>query len=50
MIKELEESSIYHELFEIQDDIICYADCENMEGVARYYVGGTGMLGEVFIN
>lgn len=64
MVEELEELLIYHELFEIQgywfesleellenqDDIICYADCEDMEDVARYYLGETGMLGEVPTN
>src|SRR5699024_1229723 len=64
MIQELEGSPIYHELSEIQGywfdsleellenqvDIICYADCEDMEDVARYYVEETGMLGEVPTN
>lgn len=64
MVQELEGAPIYHELSEIQgywfdsleellenqDDIICYADCEDMEDVARYYVEETGMLGEVPTN
>jgi antirestriction protein len=37
-------------LLENQEDIICYADCEDMEDVARYYVEETGMLGEVPTN
>src|SRR5699024_4846958 len=61
MVQELEGSPIYHELSEIrsywfdsleellehQEDIICYADCESMEDVARYYVEETGILGAV---
>ncbi|MBW8349716.1 antirestriction protein ArdA [Bacillus sp. IITD106] len=61
MVQELEGSPIYHELSEIQsywfdsleellehqDDIICYADCEDMADVARYFVEETGALGEV---
>jgi len=64
MVQELEGSPIYHELAEIQsywfdsleellehqEDIICYADCESMEDVARYNVEETGMLGEVPFN
>lgn len=61
MVQELEGSPIYHELSEIQsywfdsleellehkDDIICYADCEDMADVARYFVEETGAPGEV---
>ncbi|WP_077318111.1 antirestriction protein ArdA [Virgibacillus proomii] len=42
--------AMVEELLENQEDIICYADCEDMEDVARYYVEETGMLGEVPTN
>jgi len=61
MVQELDGTPIYHELSKIQgywfdsleeflehqDDIIYYADCGDMEDMARYYVEKTGMLGEV---
>ncbi|EHU5031559.1 TPA: antirestriction protein ArdA [Streptococcus suis] len=39
--------SSIEELSEHQEDIILHSDCEDMEDVARYYIEGTGALGEV---
>lgn len=61
MVQEIEGTPLYdalseiqnywfnsvEELLENQDDIICYADCDNMEDVARYLIEESGTLGEV---